>query len=164
MRYWSFVRGIHRSPVNSHHKGQWRGALMFSLICAWINGWVNNCETGNLRRHCAHYDVTVMYIKMFCNFYFKLMTSKWYKFNNQWIKLATDRDRTCLFRWEISCYSPPRVFHERNIISLCDLTLLMGAIFLSIHFSIFAIKSANTEKCVDNNLRKEKIIQTHQNR
>ena len=41
-RYCPFVRGIHRSPVNSPHKGQWRGALMFSLICAWINGWVNN--------------------------------------------------------------------------------------------------------------------------
>ena len=31
--YWPFVRGIHRSPANSPHKGQWRGALMFSLIC-----------------------------------------------------------------------------------------------------------------------------------
>ena len=41
-RYWPFVRGIHRSTVNSLHKGQWRGALMFSLICAWINGRVNN--------------------------------------------------------------------------------------------------------------------------
>ena len=41
-------------------KGQWRGALTFSLICAWINGWVNNHEAGNLRCHCAHYDVTVM--------------------------------------------------------------------------------------------------------
>ena len=41
-RYWHFVRGIHRSPVISPHKGQWRGALMFSLICARINGWVNN--------------------------------------------------------------------------------------------------------------------------
>ena len=41
--------------------GQWRGALMFSLICAWINGWVNNREAGDLRRHRAHYDVTVMY-------------------------------------------------------------------------------------------------------
>ena len=39
-RYWPFVRGIHRSPVNSPHKGQWRGALMFSLICTWINSWV----------------------------------------------------------------------------------------------------------------------------
>ena len=42
------------------HKGQWRGALMFPLICAWINGWVNNPEAGNLRHHCAHYDAIVM--------------------------------------------------------------------------------------------------------
>ena len=48
------------SPVNSPHKGQWRGALMFSLICARINGWVNNRETGDLSRHRAHYDVIVM--------------------------------------------------------------------------------------------------------
>ena len=33
-RYWPFVRGIHWSPVNSLHKGQWREALMFSLIYA----------------------------------------------------------------------------------------------------------------------------------
>ena len=37
-RYWQFVRGIHRSPVHSPNKGQWRGALMFTLICARING------------------------------------------------------------------------------------------------------------------------------
>ena len=42
------------------HKGQWRGPLMFSLICAWINGWVSNREADDLRRHCVHYDVTVM--------------------------------------------------------------------------------------------------------
>ena len=47
-------------PVNSPHKGQWRGALMFSLICVWINGWVNNREAGDLRRYRAQYDVTVM--------------------------------------------------------------------------------------------------------
>ena len=58
--YWTFVRGIHRSPVNSPHKGQWRGPLMFSLTYAWINGWVNNHEAGHLRRHRAHYDVIVM--------------------------------------------------------------------------------------------------------
>ena len=52
--------GIHLSPANSPHKGQWRGALMFSLICAWINRWVNNYEAGNLRRHRVHYDVTVV--------------------------------------------------------------------------------------------------------
>ena len=57
---WPFVRGIHRSPVNSPYKGQWRGALMFPLICVWINDWVNNCEAGDLRRYRDHYDVTVM--------------------------------------------------------------------------------------------------------
>ena len=55
-----FAREIHKSPVNSQHKGQWCGALMFSLICAWINGWVNNREAGDLRRHRSQYDVSVM--------------------------------------------------------------------------------------------------------
>ena len=58
--YWPFVRGIHRSPVNSLHKGQWHKALMFSLISAWINDWVNNREPGDLRCHHVHCDVTVM--------------------------------------------------------------------------------------------------------
>ena len=56
-RYWPFVRGIHRSPAKSPHKGQWRGTLMFPL-----NGWVNNGGAGDLRRHQAHYDVTVMFL------------------------------------------------------------------------------------------------------
>ena len=59
-RYWPFVRGIHRSPVNSPHIGQWRGALMFSLICTSINSGVNNGDAGDLRRHRAHYDVIIM--------------------------------------------------------------------------------------------------------
>ena len=59
-RYWPFVRGIHRSPVNSPQKGQWRGAWSLSLICAWINVWVNNREADDLRCHCAHYDVIVV--------------------------------------------------------------------------------------------------------
>ena len=59
-RYWPFVRGIHRSPVNSPLKGQWRGALMFSLICVWINGCVNHGEAENLIRYRAHYNVIVM--------------------------------------------------------------------------------------------------------
>ena len=54
-RNWPFVRGIHRSPVNSPHKGQWRRALVFS-----INDWVNNREAGDLRRYRVHYDVIVM--------------------------------------------------------------------------------------------------------
>ena len=51
--YWPFVRRIHGSP----HKGQWRGALMFSLVCERINAWLNNRQAGYLRRHRAHYDV-----------------------------------------------------------------------------------------------------------
>ena len=78
-RYWPSVRGIHRSPVNSPHKGQWRGALMFSLIWTWINGWVNNGEAGDFRCHRAHYDVTVMsdtpvfYIAYFNKIYSKFL-------------------------------------------------------------------------------------------
>ena len=56
----SICGGIHRSPVNSPHKSQWRGDLTFSLICARMNGWVTNREAGDLRGQRAHYDVTVM--------------------------------------------------------------------------------------------------------
>ena len=48
------------SPVPGEFRSQWRGTLMFSLICVWINGWVNNREAGDLRRYRAHYAVTVM--------------------------------------------------------------------------------------------------------
>ena len=47
-------------PVNSPHKGQWRGALLFSSISACINAWVNNREAGDLRRHGGHYDAIAM--------------------------------------------------------------------------------------------------------
>ena len=59
---WPFVRGINRSSVNSPHKSQWRGALMFTLICAGINGWVNIRKAGDLRRYHDHYDVIVMVV------------------------------------------------------------------------------------------------------
>ena len=59
-RYWPFVRRIHRSLMNSPHIGQWCGALMVSWIWACMNDRVNNREAGDLRRHHAHYDVTIM--------------------------------------------------------------------------------------------------------
>ena len=65
------MRGIHRFPVNSPHKGQWLVTLIFSLICARINCWVNNHEAADLRRHRAHYDVIVM-----LNEYHHLATTK----------------------------------------------------------------------------------------
>ena len=70
-RYWSFARGIHRSPVNSPHKSQRPGALMFYSICSWINGWVNNREAGDLRRHLAHYYVSVIRNWTFWNCWLK---------------------------------------------------------------------------------------------
>ena len=56
-RHWPFVQGIHRWPVN---KGHWRGALMLSLIYAWINASVNIREAGDLIRQRVQNDVTVM--------------------------------------------------------------------------------------------------------
>ena len=55
-----YPRLIPPSPVNSPHKGQWRGALKFSMICVWINDWVNNREAGDLIRHRSYYDVIIM--------------------------------------------------------------------------------------------------------
>ena len=52
--------GEFTGPGEFPTQGQWRGALIFSLICVWLNGWVNNCEAGDLRRHRGHYDVNVM--------------------------------------------------------------------------------------------------------
>ena len=76
-RYWPFVRGIHRSTVNSPHNGQWRGSLMFSMICAWMNVWVNNREAGDLRCHHAHYDVTVMTPNFLATKFGGFMKKKW---------------------------------------------------------------------------------------
>ena len=58
--YWSFVRRIYGSPVDSPYKGKLRGALMFSLIYASTNGWANDQGAGDARRHRTCYDVTVM--------------------------------------------------------------------------------------------------------
>ena len=76
-RYWPCVRGIHRSPVNSPHTGQWRGALMFSLICAlnkrlskqsWC--WWSETPSRSLWRHCnvsVLRLVTVVAWRHYCN-------------------------------------------------------------------------------------------------
>ena len=59
-RYWPFVWGIHRSPVNSPHKGQWRGALMFFFYYLHLNKRLSKQSRGRwfetlsrpLWRHC----------------------------------------------------------------------------------------------------------------
>ena len=70
--------GIYRSPVNSLHKGQWRAALMFSLICAWIKVCVNIREAGDLRRHRAHCD----FIVMDCAGHRSITGSKWLRWRS----------------------------------------------------------------------------------
>ena len=59
-QYWPFVRRVQRSSVDYPHKDQCRWGLMFSLIYAGANGRANNPDACDLRRHHAHYDVTVM--------------------------------------------------------------------------------------------------------
>ena len=54
------MQGIHLSPVDSPHKGQWCGAFVFSLICTLTNGWINNQDPGDLRLHHTYYDISVM--------------------------------------------------------------------------------------------------------
>ena len=53
-RYWPFVWGIHRSQRTVMR------SFDVSLICVRIPGWLDNHDAGDLRRHCAHYDVTVI--------------------------------------------------------------------------------------------------------
>ena len=93
-RYWPFVREIHRSSVNFPHKGQWRGALMFTLICARMNGWVNNREAGDLRRYRVHYDVIVMNIV-------NRMSKIWYA--NLWILIFDNYWLACVKMMTLHC-------------------------------------------------------------
>ena len=92
---------MHRSPVNSLYKGQWRGALMFSLICVWINGWVNNRQAGDLRWYCAHYDVTVMNYQFLQGYFTGTNKSKCLP-QCQWRSIAKMGFKGCWF--DISLY------------------------------------------------------------
>ena len=87
-RYWPFARGIHRSPLKSLHKGQWRGALVFPSICAWINGWANNRETGDLKRHRAHNEVTVMQHNGHNPLIFLATTKQLYEWSSSSVRLS----------------------------------------------------------------------------
>ena len=66
METFSALLALCAGPGEFPHKGQWRGTLMFSFICAWVKDWVNNCEPGDLRCHHGHYDVNVMNLPYSC--------------------------------------------------------------------------------------------------
>ena len=102
--------GIHRSPVNSPHKGQWRGAL-FSLICAWTHCWVNNRLTGDLRRHRAHCDVIVMLMSSL-DVCFVVILNKQFRHHRLAIKLRHQNTRDAILIRRCICYG--------SIWFLCD--------------------------------------------
>ena len=76
------------SPVQ--HKGQWRGALIFSLVCAWTNSWANNGDAGYLRRYRTHYDVIVMIEYEYRSqiFYFKALALNEPLLSYNWIQIT----------------------------------------------------------------------------
>ena len=123
-RYWPFVRGIHRSPVNSPHKGQWRRALMFSLICTRINRRVNNREAGDLRRYFDHYDVTVMHASVsICNLSGSFLTQ-------------VERRQKCILMWTL-LYATCTV--DYYIVEYLNLNLFLALIYqLQITLSVNA--------------------------
>ena len=53
-RYWPFVRGIHWLPMNSPHKAS--DAELWYFICS---------SPEYLKRHCTHYDFTLMWALCF---------------------------------------------------------------------------------------------------
>ena len=87
------------SPIidDSPHKGQWRGALMFSLICAWTNSLANNGDACDLRRHCAYHDVTVMLRNYLVGLLWPTHMSYWNQMLVYFFSIKTLRPR-----WEFS--------------------------------------------------------------
>ena len=77
-------------PVEFPHKGQWHRVLMFSLICVWINGWVNNRKAGDLRRYRGHYDVTVMILFHFFLIFWQFTAPfKTNQYSHRWLPSGT---------------------------------------------------------------------------
>ena len=105
-KYFRVTSHLWEWPVKSPHKGMWRGALKFSLLCDWTNVWVNNPDASDFRRHRAHYDVTVMgvipvsvYIPGYARYRirpvqytlfgcWKCSGFRWYAIHSAWIQLA----------------------------------------------------------------------------
>ena len=137
-RYWPFVLGIHRSPVNSPHKGQWRRALMFSLICVWINDLANNREAGDLRHYRAHYDVTVMPCFFFGNPIFGFLLTMQLTYNSiAWNSMMISDMLTCRF---VRNYDVLGTLQEHIKIILPSDLLFKHDVFEGKHCILFEMK------------------------
>ena len=109
------VLGIHRWPVNSPHKLQGRGALMLSLICPRTNGWVNNRDAGDLKRHRAHLDVAVIVL------------------GNKVVHITNTRS---LWRHHYSCILYYLIYRLHNPGSFCECAQAMRDIVTSLHCNV----------------------------
>ena len=86
-RYWSFERGIHRSPVNFPHKCQWRVTLVFSLICALnkrlskqSRGWWFETPSRSLWRHCNELNLSGKCWPAYSgNWLYQTLIVRWYR-------------------------------------------------------------------------------------
>ena len=154
-RNWPFVRGIHRSPVNSPHKGQWRGALMFSLICAWINGWVSNRVADDLRHHRAHYDVTVM-LKIFGKWWPFCSKLNMYVISVYLINLSVCQEQRVTIVKELRHFALKCLYELTTSPSLDDWLLFPKHILVCIPRKLnFCLKPRNLYQCRGNVLARD---------
>ena len=114
------------SPVNSLHKGQWRGALKFSLICAWTNGWANNRDTGDLRRYRADCDVSV--ISTVLSALLQLWTDCVLKIVILYTKKEARQNERFLVSWLVLCICSRTLgsFWSRSLKELASVTANFG--------------------------------------
>ena len=137
--YWPLVRGIHWSPVNSPHKGQWHGDLMFSLIGAWINAWVNNREAADFRRHRTHNDVIVMWPNFLCQYHH---WRRWLSCRSPFYKIcnAAHRVGDCIHFYEMqflfhTITTKPH-FMGRRAWVITSHSIILVLLFIHVMFSI----------------------------
>ena len=114
------------SPVTSEtpHEGQGRGTLMFSLICAWINGWVINREAGDLRRRRAHYDVTVIHSASFCCYQTITWTNQGscQRIAKQQVILISEFENFFWRNWFVISFKMGVISYARHIQTYCYFT------------------------------------------
>ena len=116
-RYWPSLRG---------HKGQWRGALMFSLLCAGTNGSVNNGNAGDLRRHRTDYNGTVMafsyhgaYVMSFMwwNRPYIIEVNRRHMLSRNWVIFGSDSGSSVI-RWQLDTYVESLAWKWESVLAM----------------------------------------------
>ena len=125
------------SPVTGEFpsQGQRSGALMFSLICAWINNWLNNSEDGYLRRHQAHYDVTVLLIKASPNI--RLMKENTH---NTFLQRRVVRQRG--YWYEQQPYSTDCQYHIKCSYHWCAIVIAPQLLWQNVGAPVFVLQES----------------------